>query len=51
METLFNELNKVLKSKNEQIDVLKWECEMLSKENARLKEDIEKYKENEVKRV
>ena len=47
METLLNELNKVLKSKNEQIDVLKWECDLLSKENARLKEEIKKYKENE----
>ena len=49
MKTLFQELNKVLEDKNLKIALLEWEVESLKKENAELKNDIEKYKENEVK--
>lgn len=51
METLLKEINKLLESKNETIDILRWENERLKKENEDLKCDIEKYKENEVQRV
>ena len=51
METLFKEIDEVLMKKNEQITVLKWELDLLKRENEELKEDIEKYKENEVNRV
>ena len=43
------EINEVLKDKNLKIALLEWEIEQLKKENAELKNDIEKYKENEVK--
>lgn len=49
MKTLMQELNKVLEEKNLKITLLEWEIEQLKKENAELKNDIEKYKENEVK--
>lgn len=45
METLMREINKILVSKNAEIDILKWENEKLKKENAELKTD------NEVNRV
>ena len=48
METLLKEINDLLKDKNDTIDVLKWKVQHLEKENAELKNDIEKYKENEV---
>ncbi len=51
METLWKEISKLFEAKNTQIDVLRWENEKLKKENAELKNDIEKYKENEVNRV
>lgn len=51
METLFREINEILASKNTEITLLKWEIERLKKENTELKNDIEKYKENEVNRV
>ena len=51
METLMREINKVIESKNTDIEILKWENERLRAEIAELKEDIEKYKENEVKGV
>ena len=51
METLLKEINKLLESKNLDIFLLKAEKERLRKENAELKNDIEKYKENEANRV
>ena len=48
METLLKEINELLARKNDQIEVLKWELELLKRENTELKNDIEKYKENEV---
>lgn len=51
METFIRAINDILVSKDNEIHILKWEKEMLEKENARLKADIEKYKENEVNRV
>ena len=50
MEALFREINDILKSKNAKIAILEWENEKLRKEIAELKNDIEKYKENEVNR-
>ena len=44
METLLKEINNIIEEKNLQIFLLK-------AENERLKNDIEKYKENEVNRV
>ena len=51
METLLKEINDLLKAKNEEIEMLVWRIKLLEKENAELKIDIEKYKENEVNRV
>ena len=51
METLMKELNNLLEDKNSKISILEWEVSQLKKENAELKADIEKYKENEVKTV
>lgn len=51
METLLKEINKLIEEKNLEIFCLKAENERLRKENAELKQDIEKYKENEVNRV
>ena len=51
METLMKEINGLLEDKNATITILKWEIEQLKKENAELKNDIEKYKENEANRV
>ena len=51
METLLKEINELLKAKNETIEMLSWRIQYLEKENAELKIDIEKYKENEVNRV
>ena len=44
-------INDILKEKDTTITLLRWEKERLEKENAELKNDIEKYKENEVNRV
>lgn len=44
METLLKALNEILEQKETEIMLLKWE-------NEKLKEDIEKYKENEANRV
>ena len=44
METLLKEINNIIEEKNLEIFLLK-------AENERLKNDIEKYKENEVNRV
>ena len=49
METLMKEINNLFEEKNRRIDILEWQVEQLKKENAELKNDIEKYKENEVK--
>ena len=51
MKTLFAELDKLIETKNLDIYLLRNENERLKAENAQLKEDIEKYKENEVNRV
>lgn len=51
METLMKEINKLLETKNADIDILRWENERLRAENTELKNDIEKYKENEAQRV
>lgn len=45
------EINDILEEKNTRISILKWENERLQKEIAELKNDIEKYKENEVNRA
>lgn len=49
METLMKEINALLEDKNTTIALLRWEVEKFKKENADLKNDIEKYKENEAK--
>lgn len=49
METLMKEINALLEDKNTTITLLQWENEKLKKEVADLKNDIEKYKENEAK--
>lgn len=51
METLMKELNKLLEAKNLDIYLLQSENKRLREENAGLKIDIEKYKENEVNRI
>lgn len=51
METLFRAINDILEEKNADISLLKWDNERLKAENAKLKNDIEKYKENEANRV
>jgi hypothetical protein len=51
MEALMRAIDKILKDKNTEIDLLRWENERLRKENAELNIDIEKYKENEVNRI
>jgi cell division protein FtsB len=43
METLLKEINKLIEEKNLEIFCLKAENERLRKENAELKQDIEKY--------
>ena len=50
MEALMKAINDILEAKDTDISILKWEVERLKKENAELKIDIEKYKENEVTR-
>ena len=50
MEALFREINDILKAKNAKIAILEWENAKLRKEIEELKNDIEKYKENEVNR-
>ena len=51
MEALMKAINEILEAKNTEISLLKWENERLHKQNAELKNDIEKYKENEVNRI
>ena len=51
MEALFKAINDVLQSRDDSIYLLEWENERLKAEIAELKNDIEKYKENEVNRV
>ena len=48
METLLKEINELIARKNEEIAVLRWENDLLTRQNTELKNDIEKYKENEV---
>ena len=50
MEALMKAINDILESKDTTISLQKWEIERLKKEIAELKNDIEKYKENEVNR-
>lgn len=49
MKTLLQELDNILVDKNGRIAILEWENEKLKKEIAELKNDIEKYKENEAR--
>ena len=56
METLFKELNKILKEKNDTISSLEWWKKHLEEENAKLKKenealtnDVKMHQENEVK--
>ena len=51
MDALFKAINDILQSRDDSIYLLKWENERLKAEIAELKNDIEKYKENEVNRV
>ena len=51
METLLKEINNVLISKNTELELLRWENERLKRENAELKQDIEKHKQNEVNSI
>lgn len=51
METLMKEINNILEKKNLDIFLLESANERLKKEIAELKNDIEKYKENEVNRA
>lgn len=48
MEALMKAINDIILSKDSTITIQKWEIESLKKEIAELKNDIEKYKENEV---
>lgn len=50
MIALMKAINDILEEKNNKISLLKWETEKLKEEIAELKNDIEKYKENEVSR-
>jgi hypothetical protein len=50
MEALMKALDEILADRDSRISMLKWENERLRKENADLKNDIEKYKENEANR-
>lgn len=50
MKTLMQELNNLLEEKNTKITLLEWEVSQLKKENAELRNDVEKYKENEANR-
>lgn len=47
METLMREINDLLSSKNATIDILQWENEKLKKENAELKDELERYNRKE----
>lgn len=49
MEALMKAISDILQAKDLDISLLKMENERLRKENKELKNDIEKYKENEVK--
>lgn len=56
METLMNEIDKLLETKNREISLLEWENEKLKNENAELKGkvealeiDVKMYQENEEK--
>lgn len=51
MEALVKAINDILESKDTTISLQKWEIERLKKEITELKNDIEKYKENEVNRI
>lgn len=48
MEELMKAINDVLKEKETSITLLRFENDRLKREIAELKNDIEKYKENEV---
>ena len=50
MENLMRAIDKILKDKNTEIDLLRWENDRLREEIKGLKNDIEKYRENEVNR-
>ena len=58
MEALMKAIDEIIKDRDTRITLLKWEKDRLEKEvaelkkeNAELKIDIEKYKENEVNRI
>ena len=48
MEEVMKAINEVLKEKETSITLLRFENDRLKREIAELKNDIEKYKENEV---
>ena len=45
------EINNIIEAKNTKISILEWENENLKKEIEALKIDVQKYQENEEKRV
>ena len=51
MDALLKAINDVVQSRDDTIYLLKWENDKLKAEIAELRKDIEKYKENEAKRV
>ena len=48
MEALMKAINDIIREKDSTISLQKWKIDNLEKEIAELKNDIEKYKENEV---
>ena len=51
MQALLKAINDMFALKDERIELLEWENKRLKAEIAELKNDIEKYKENEVNNV
>ena len=49
MEALMKAINDIIQEKDSTISIQKWEIENLMRKIEELRNDIEKYKENEVK--